>query len=110
MDEFDPGQGTVDAEFDVLYRGLFPGLMRVAFLMTGSNETAEDVVQEAFLACRSRLVGLEHPPSYLRASVINQCRSIYRRSRRRPVEPGPVADELPAELIELRDALCRLGW
>ena len=99
-----------DTGFDALYRTQFPVLMRVAFLMTGSNETAEDVVQDTFIRCRARLGDLEHPPSYLRAAVINECRSVYRRSRRRRVDSQHVDEDIPTDLIDLRDALNRLPW
>lgn len=99
-----------DARFDELYRKHFPALMRVAFLMTGSNETAEDAVQETFIRCRDRLGDLDHPPSYLRAAVVNQCRTAYRKSARvLPDVPEPIVG-MPTELIELRDALARLPW
>jgi RNA polymerase sigma factor (sigma-70 family) len=90
-----------------LYRDEFASLMRVAFLMTGSNEAAEDAVQDTFIRCRSKLGALDHPPSYLRAAVINECRSVLRRSKRRAIEDTETKD-LPTDLVELRDALGRL--
>lgn len=96
--------------FDTLYREHFPALVRVAFLVTGSNAAAEDAVQETFLRCRSRLADLDHPQSYLRAAVINECRSAYRRTRRAPVPPEPLPERAPAELVELHDALARLPF
>jgi DNA-directed RNA polymerase specialized sigma24 family protein len=91
-----------------LYRDEFPTLMRVAYLMTGSNEAAEDAVQDAFLRCRSKLSGLDHPPSYLRTAVVNECRSLHRRSKRRPADPEYAPHYLPTDLVDLRDALGRL--
>jgi RNA polymerase sigma factor (sigma-70 family) len=82
--------------------------MRVAFLMTGSNEAAEDAVQDTFIRCRPKLGALEHPPSYLRAAVINECRSVLRRSKRRTTEDKIETADLPTDLVELRDALSRL--
>ena len=99
-----------DDHFDALYREHFPTLVRVAFLISGSAEAAEDAVQDAFIRFRPRLATLEHPPSYLRAAVVNECRSAHRRSRL--AEPDPAVSEttLPTELVELRDALDRLPW
>jgi RNA polymerase sigma-70 factor (sigma-E family) len=74
----DPDEGF-RAAFEQHYDGLF----RVALLMTGSREEAEDVVQESFLRARTRLPSLrqeEHRP-YLRAVVVNECRSRARRAR-----------------------------
>jgi RNA polymerase sigma factor (sigma-70 family) len=86
--------------------------MRVAFLVTGSNETAEDIVQEVFARCADRLAGLDHPASYLRAAVVNACRSHHRRLRlaeRLASGRRPESIELPNELVELRDALLMLA-
>lgn len=108
------GQGTVTPSQEAeTYRSVFPTLMRLAFLLVGSNAVAEDLVHDTFLRCRSRLATLAHPPSYLRAALINACRDHHRKADRfasapdrdRPDDLG----ELPAELVELRDALGRLG-
>jgi RNA polymerase sigma factor (sigma-70 family) len=105
-----PPPPTDEQVFDAAYREHFAPLMRVAFLMTGSNETAEDVVQDVFVRCRSRLADLEDARSYLRAAVINECRSVHRRARRAPELAVPVPDEIPTELLDLRDALATLPW
>ena len=76
--------------------------------MTGSNEAAEDAVQDAFIRCRPKLGALDHPPSYLRTAVINECRSVLRRAKCRTAEGDVEAEDLPADLLELRDALGRL--
>lgn len=99
----------IDDEFATLYAAHYGPLVRVAFLMTGSNEIAEDVVQDVFLRCRSRLPELEHPLSYLRAAVVNACRSHHRRrqiAERLPVDRVELG--LPVELIEFRGALLSL--
>lgn len=98
-----------DDVFDALYREHFPALVRVAFLITGSHETAEDAVHDTFLRCRVRLADLDHPRSYLRAAVVNECRSVHRRAQRERCD-RPVDVLLPVELVELRDALARLPW
>jgi RNA polymerase sigma factor (sigma-70 family) len=95
-----------------LYRAHFPALMRVAFALTGSNEVAEDVVQDAFLRCAGRLDNVLEPAAYLRAAVVNGCRSYHRRlsTVRRLANPlGPSGRDLPGEVIELRDALLALS-
>jgi len=61
------------------------GLVRTALLLVGDRATAEDVVQEAFAGLYQALPRLTDPDravGYLRSSVINRCRSVYRaRSR-----------------------------
>ncbi|MFB9534111.1 SigE family RNA polymerase sigma factor [Nonomuraea roseola] len=57
-------------------------LVRLAFLLAGDQETAEDVVQDAFAAVYrrwSRLAEREKVLPYLRAAVINGCRMVHRR-------------------------------
>jgi len=99
-----------DDLFTVTYREHFASLVRVAYLITGSQEGAEDAVHEAFLRCRSRLGSLEDPRSYLRATVVNECRSVHRRHRRAAAVPPDPEPTLPVELVELRDALDRLPF
>lgn len=95
-------------ELDDLYREHFARLVRVAFLMTGSSADAEDAVHEVFVRCVDRIGGVDHPASYLRAAVVNECRSAHRRRQRdQPAEPG-VGDGLPHEALETRDALAAL--
>ncbi len=100
----------IGADYDGLYLQHRPVLIRVAFLLTGSNEVAEDIVQDVFVRLGGRLTALEHPTSYLRAAVVNGCRSHFRRARllRRVPAPPDIAT-MPVEVIEFRDALLALS-
>jgi RNA polymerase sigma-70 factor (sigma-E family) len=63
------------------------GLTRLAFLMVGDRQTAEDVVQEAFCGLYrawDRMADHGHALGYVRSSVLNGSRSALRRSRRAP--------------------------
>jgi RNA polymerase sigma factor (sigma-70 family) len=68
--------------FEDVYRATYPRMIRVAFMLTGSNEVAEDIVQEAFLQLYARFDTLEDPVPYLYRSVVNGCGL---RARRRKV-------------------------
>jgi len=60
-------------------------LVRTALLLVGDRSSAEDVVQEAFLGLYRSVSRLRDPDSalaYLRASVLNGCRSVMRSRRR----------------------------
>jgi RNA polymerase sigma-70 factor (sigma-E family) len=78
-----------------LYRAHGMALIRMALLLTGDQATAEDVVQDAFLGFHRARPGLRDQDkalSYLRASVVNGCRSVHRarrRARLRRVEHDP---------------------
>jgi RNA polymerase sigma factor (sigma-70 family) len=102
------GTKTATADFEVLYRAHYPPLMRLAYLLTGSNEVAEDLVHDVFLRAGDRLP-LDLPASYLRASVVNACRSQHRRAvvaRRHAPPPAPLV--MPRELVDFRDVLLGL--
>jgi RNA polymerase sigma-70 factor (sigma-E family) len=68
-----------------LYEAHALGLVRLAVVMTGDQGGAEDIVQDAFLGLYrrwDRLTDLPHPLAYLRASVLNGCRTALRRRSR----------------------------
>jgi RNA polymerase sigma-70 factor (sigma-E family) len=74
---------------DEVVAGLFRehglSLVRLAVLLTGDRATAEDVVQDAFLGFQRAKPRLRDPDkalAYLRASVVNGCRSVLRGRRR----------------------------
>jgi DNA-directed RNA polymerase specialized sigma24 family protein len=48
-------------------------LRRVAYLMTGRREAAEEIVQEAFARAHERWEAIETPGAYLRTAVVNLC-------------------------------------
>ena len=53
--------------FDDFFRSHYPATVRLAHLLTGSNQAAEDLVQEAFRRVYSRYSDLREPAPYLRA-------------------------------------------
>jgi len=72
-------------------------LVRLATLLVDDLPSAEDVVQDAFMALHKRQHLLRSPEAaagYLRTSVINGCRSALRRRRVR--RRHPEAELLPA--------------
>jgi RNA polymerase sigma factor (sigma-70 family) len=70
-------------------------LVRVAVLLVGDTATAEDVVQDAFIGLyrsAGRLTSADKALAYVRASVLNGCRSVHRarsRARLRRVQHVP---------------------
>jgi RNA polymerase sigma factor (sigma-70 family) len=63
-------------------------MVRLAFLMLGSEALAEEVVQDAFVAVLERWDRVDNPGGYLRRCVVNGCLGQLKRARR-PV-PAPV--------------------
>lgn len=71
---------TVDVQ--ALYTAHWRYLVRLAVLLVDDVASAEDVVQDAFIALHRRSEGLRDPEAalaYLRTSVLNLARSVLRR-------------------------------
>ena len=89
-----PGPGA-DHAVTVLYRSHYAALVREAALLVGDVATAEDVVQDCFIAVHRawwRVRDTSTAVFYLRRSVINKSRSVLRRravAGRHPLLPEP---------------------
>jgi RNA polymerase sigma-70 factor (sigma-E family) len=92
-----------------LYRARYGDLVRLAYLLTGSTEVAEELVQDAFVASAAQWGRVHDPFPYLRAAVVNRTRSWGRRLQleRRHERVAEGTAELGAD--ELWDALGRLN-
>ena len=74
----DAAAGTVTA----LFRDHHGELVRLASLMVGDRPTAKTVVQDAYASVHARwhrLAAREAALPYVRAAVLNGCRSVLRR-------------------------------
>lgn len=81
----------VDVEtFEGCYRRLWPGMVRLAHLVCGSESVGEEIAQEAFLALRQRWDDVADPDAYVRSAVINRARTASRRAARE--RPGAVPE------------------
>ncbi len=83
-----------------LYNDTAFSLIRLAYVMLSDKQAAEDVVQEAFCSLYRRwddLAEADKARQYVRASVVNGCRSVLRR---RAVRNRRVIYELPAPSAE----------
>lgn len=75
------GIGTVESAetvVEVLFRRHYASLLRTAYALLGTREGAEDAVQDAFVSLYRHWGRLRDPgaaESYLRAAVLNRCRS-----------------------------------
>lgn len=87
-------------------------MLRLAALIVGSRQEAEDVVQDAFLALSLRWDVIDNPGAYLRTSVINGANTVLRRRRTsndRPIPLLPPSTTQGVGAIELADALAALA-
>jgi DNA-directed RNA polymerase specialized sigma24 family protein len=100
----------VARSFEDVYRASYQRMTRVAHLMTGSNEAAEEIVQDAFVALYPRFETVDDPDGYLYRSVVNGCRARFRRQqlreRLRPLRSVPYV--APPDFDETWGALAKI--
>ena len=105
---------ATDLSFDDWVEARVPALMRFAYLVTGSQQAAEDAVQAALTtACErwSRVRRTIDPDAYVRRMVVNANVSAWRRSGRRELAVAEVRDVAtadPAEAVATGDAVWRV--
>lgn len=107
-----PGAAGWPDDLVARFRDCRPEMVRLAHLITGSNEVAEEVVQEAFLKVRAAWPRVANPGGYVRTAVVNLARGHVRRrglewrhAARVPVDPVTSGDP---EVDETWAAVCRL--
>jgi RNA polymerase sigma-70 factor (sigma-E family) len=90
-----------DTAVEELYAAHYRRLVRLSVLLVRDVETAEEVVQDAFVAMHGRWRSLQEPDkglAYLRQAVVNRSRSVLRhrgvRARHAGTTP-PVVPHLP---------------
>jgi RNA polymerase sigma-70 factor (sigma-E family) len=106
-----PGTGTAghgpppvtgqaaDEAVKAMYRTHYRALIRTAALLVGDVATAEDVVQDSFIAMHRSWRRLRDPDKalpYLRRSVINNARSVLRHRAVADRHPPLPAPDLPS--------------
>jgi RNA polymerase sigma-70 factor (sigma-E family) len=101
--------GDADALVTVLYTEQYRALVRLALLLVHDVQTAEEVVQDAFVAMHTgwrRLRDTEKALSYLRQAVVNKSRSVLRhrtvvdRNAPKPAPDEPSAEQGAIALLE----------
>ena len=101
---------AVEPGFDAWVEARVAALLRFAYLVTGSQQAAEDAVQSALVsACEkwSRVSRRDDPDAYVRRMIVNAHISAWRRSGPvAEVRDGSVAD--PAQVVVEHDAVWRM--
>ncbi len=78
--------------FDAFVRARLPELLRFGRVLTGNNEAAADLVQDALertMLAWSRLDDRDDPVAYVRRVMVNRNISVWRRLRRETVTDEP---------------------
>jgi len=97
-------------DFSAFALSRWPGLVRLAFGLTGDSWMAEDIAQtalaRAYVSWR-RVSRADDPDAYLRRILVNASNRRFRRRRviEQPGDPPEVAVEGPADLVGERAAL-----
>jgi RNA polymerase sigma-70 factor (sigma-E family) len=92
-----------------VYAAHYRSLVRIAALLVGDVETAEELVQDTFVAMHGRWGRLRDPEAaaaYLRQAVVNRSRSALRRravERRHAPLPDPDAEGADAGVLRADD-------
>jgi RNA polymerase sigma-70 factor (sigma-E family) len=106
------GRGAEQA-ITALYQTHATGLIRLAVVMLGSRPAAEDIVQEAFCGLYRRWGQLEKADRalyYVRASVLNGCRSELRaRTRASQRIAGALAGSALSESTASAEEIALIG-
>jgi DNA-directed RNA polymerase specialized sigma24 family protein len=103
---------TIDpaSRIDDLYRAHRRRLARLAFLLTGSADVADELAHDAFVRLWPNLGSVRDPAAYLTTTVTNLARGHLRRisveRRHAPVPPGPA---LPPDVDEVWSQLWTLS-
>ena len=93
------------AAFEVLIGAAYDRLFAIAYRILRDREAAEDATQDAIIRCWRDLRGLRDPDrfeAWLHRLLVNACRDLARRSRRRPQELFGHAVEAPTGGDEYR--------
>lgn len=91
--------------FGDVYRTHHAQMVRLAYLLSGSHDTAQDVVQDAFVGLHRHWSRVDNVSAYLRRSVVNAVNSSHRRNARDRRRPQPLPQEAALDANEMFDAL-----
>jgi len=100
--------GSLDDAFEAFFEAHCLSTVRLAFLLVGRREVAEELAQDALAVVHRRWAELDNPGGFLRTTLVNMARSHQRRAilERRVlgtiVPPPPLDDDDRAVWDEVR--------
>lgn len=105
----DAGAGP-SMSFEAFYVEMWPWAVRVASLITQSQDAGPEIAQESLISLLRRWGEVDHPKAYLRRSIVNQCQNWQRKERTRREKLPLLAEHATEEArpSELGDAIGRL--
>jgi RNA polymerase sigma-70 factor (sigma-E family) len=107
-----PDAAAGPRDFSGFYREAFPAAVRLAKLLTQDARVGEDLAQDAFARVFPKWSRVENPDAYLRAAIVNACRSWQSRRvterTKLPLVVSAVSTELAFNM--LADAVAALPY
>lgn len=67
--------------FEQVFADEHQAMVRLAFLLVGSEAIAEEAVQDAFARLLDRWESIESPGGFVRTATLNRCRDLLRRRK-----------------------------
>jgi RNA polymerase sigma-70 factor (sigma-E family) len=104
----DPERTAAATDFEAFCRESYEPMVRLAFLLTSSIETAEDLVQDVLARTHPRWSRIDEPAAYVRRAVVNACNSHHRRRFLERAHPQTAPEPARLEVDELFDVLHEL--
>ncbi|GIH14423.1 SigE family RNA polymerase sigma factor [Rugosimonospora africana] len=96
-----------DDEFADFVSVRYAELLRTAYLLTGGQHTAEDLLQTVLLKAMRRWGRIDEPMAYLRRAMVNQSASRWRRIGRRSEFLTAAVPDRPATGDSAEDVAAR---
>jgi len=99
--------------FEETYRAHRLALVRLAYLMCGSRDLSEDLVQTVFTSAHPKWLAIDNHLAYLRQGVVNRAKDGQRQAARRRWSAAPTTREPVTRIPELDETwvlIQRLPW
>ncbi|MFC7548675.1 RNA polymerase sigma factor [Plantactinospora sp. GCM10030261] len=100
---------TGPPDLERVYQDHRVALLRLAFLLTGSREHGEDLVQAVFVTALPRWDRIEQPLPYLKRAIVNRAADHHRRAARERMLGVPESVTFPPEVDETWEQVQRLS-
>jgi RNA polymerase sigma-70 factor, ECF subfamily len=81
------GRDVTVETFEAIYNRCYVELVRLAGLVLGSNDHAEEVTQDVFVSLYRNWLKVENHEAYLRSALVNRSRDQIRRNQTRRLLP-----------------------
>jgi RNA polymerase sigma factor (sigma-70 family) len=107
--EAGPAGEPARSSFDDVYGAELRPIVRLAALLVGSQEVAEELAQEAFLRLFERFGQVDNPAGFLRTVVVRLCLTWQRRNRTEQRLIQLVGIERPSTIPEVDETWEALG-